>query len=66
MVREALLVPPRLYRVQQAGGQTISPEPVLLVELDTQLTMRAKELVLVHRWRVFVMQATVELRVTIQ
>ena len=42
-------------------GQMRGPPHALLVKLDTQLPMRAMELVLVRRWRVFVMQATGEL-----
>ena len=54
MVRIVQLVPLRLFRVQQARGQMLSPEPVQRAELDTQLTMRVTVLVSAHRWHVFV------------
>ena len=65
ITRTVLLVQPSLCYAPWASGQTILLEPVRVAELDTRLTMRGKVLVLARRWRVFVMQAMVELRVTI-
>ena len=45
----------------QVLGQIQVLHRVRLAELDTRLTMRETVQVLARRWRVFVMQATVEL-----